>query len=32
MKWVWVVVAALIIFSMVFAYSGGTALFSAFGL
>ncbi len=27
-KWIWAVVALLIILSMVFAYSGGPALFS----
>ncbi len=27
-KWIWIVVALLIILSMVFAYSGGSALFS----
>jgi hypothetical protein len=27
-KWIWAVIALLIILSMVFAYSGGPALFS----
>jgi len=26
-KWVWVVIAAIIAFSMIFAYSGGASLF-----
>lgn len=26
-KWVWMVIAALIVLSMVFAYSGGASLF-----
>jgi len=26
-KWVWVVIAGMIILSMVFAYSGGTGMF-----
>lgn len=27
-KWVWVVIAIIIVISMVFAYSGGSAVFS----
>jgi hypothetical protein len=27
MKWVWIVIAAIIAFSMIFAYSGGGGLF-----
>lgn len=27
LKWVWIVVAGLIVISMIFAYSGGSALF-----
>lgn len=26
-KWVWIVIASLIVISMVFAYSGGSSLF-----
>lgn len=26
-KWIWIVIAVLIIISMIFAYSGGTAVF-----
>lgn len=29
-KWIWGVIALLIILSMIFAYSGGPALFSGF--
>jgi hypothetical protein len=27
MKWIWIVVASMIVISMVFAYSGGSGLF-----
>ncbi len=31
MKWVWVVIASLIVLSMIFAYSGGASLLGGHG-